>query len=445
MTKPYDETRDVNVTLKEEIWRELGNLYANPWFYRVWIIQEVAMAQEVLVLLNGEPWSWVAFAQASYNALTRGFKFQSAFDPERMLRLERIRAAFKNEGPAPTILQALALGRKSLATLDVDKVYGLRGLSVEEFEVDYEETTESTYLRLAMAITNKGGGIVLLNYVDDHSFRFKKRLPSWVPDWEVRHGARPLIDTSTAINWNASGNSAVYTGLSKHGRHLHVHGFVLDTLDRIGNLFKEEVPLSGVSKRGNSLIKGNSVLTEVWAGFILGIVSRRVTQWRMLAMKHGTMFPTEDARYGAYVSTLTAGNTLSGDAQLSAERRGYELWCKVWTTASQMDFKTTLWAYDQYDAEEITQAAGFMRLHIDAAWGRRLYTTQQHGIIGLCPSLARRGDLLVIIHGGKTPHIIRNLGNGRYRFIGECYAHSFMHGEAEGWNEDRQVEEFILV
>ncbi|KAI1126202.1 heterokaryon incompatibility protein-domain-containing protein [Nemania abortiva] len=445
MAKSYEETRDVIVTLEEEVWRELGDLYANPWFYRVWIIQEVAMAHEILILLNGEPWPWAAFAQASYNALNRGFKFQSAFDPESMLRLERIRAAFRNEGPAPTILQALALGRKSLATLDVDKVYGLRGLSVEEFEVNYEEPTTDTYLRLAKSITDKGGAIIMLNYVDDHSFRFKKRLPSWVPDWEVRHGARPLIDTAASINWKASGDHAVYSGLSARGNHLHVHGFVLDTLDRIGNLFMEEVPLSGVSKLGTLSTGGNSLRAQLHSDFILGIVSRRVTQWRTLALKYGTMFLTEDARYDAYVSTLTAGNTLSGDTQLAAERQGYELWCRVWTTASRMDFKTILSAYDQYSPAEMAQAAGFMRLHIHAAWGRRLYTTRQRGIIGLCPALARRGDLLVIIHGGKTPYIIRNLGNGQFRFIGECYAHGFMHGEATGWNEGWKVEEFVLV
>ncbi|KAJ8130201.1 hypothetical protein O1611_g3431 [Lasiodiplodia mahajangana] len=442
MTKNYDENPDADVTPNEEVWRELGDLYSNPWFYRVWIIQEVAMAQEVLVLLNGESWSWTAFAQASYNALTRGVRFQSVFDPESMLRLERIRGAFKTLGPAPMILQALALGRKSLATLDVDKVYGLLGLSVEGFEVNYEESTTSTYMRLARAVTNRGGAIMLLNYVDDHSFRFKKGLPTWVPDWEVRHGARSLLDTSAAANWNASGDSTVYSGLSADGRRLHVHGFVLDTLDRIGNLFIEEVPLSGASRTGSS---GSSLHAQLRTPFSLGIVARRVAQWRTFAMRHGTMFPTDDARYDAYVSTLTAGNRYTVGSQLVEERRGYELWCKVWTATCQMDFKSILSAYDQFAPEELMQAAGFMQLHIHAAWGRRLYATHRHGIIGLCPSLARRSDLLVIIHGGKTPYIIRNIGNGQFKFIGECYAHAFMHGEAVGWNKDRKVEEFVLV
>ncbi|KAI0198683.1 heterokaryon incompatibility protein-domain-containing protein [Astrocystis sublimbata] len=447
MTKSGEEVQTAIAVYKEESWRELGRLYFDPWLYRVWIIQEIAMAQDVLVLLNGEPWPWDILIQAATVALTQAqaLKFQTIFDPESLLRLETIRAAFISEGPAP-ILQALALGRRSLATLGVDKVYGLLGLSAEGFRVDYEEKTESVYLRLARAVVALGGTMTLLNQVDDHIFRVHHSLPSWVPDWQAHPGVRPLLETSAAAEWNASNDSAVYAGLSAGDGQLHVHGFVLDALDRIGNLFFEDAPLSG-SFRGGC---GAGSQSKTRADYRLGQVFGRVTQWRALAMRHGTMFATEEARYNAYVATLTAGNVLpQGDSQHQqgvAETRGYELWCKVWTLTSQINFDLDriVSAYGTFSADEMTQAAGFMRLHIQAAWMRRLYTTHQ-GMIGLCPSSARRGDLLVIIHGGKTPYIIRKRKDGHFRFVGECYAHGFMHGEARAWKTgDLKVEEFIL-
>jgi hypothetical protein len=51
------------------------------------------------------------------------------------------------------------------------------------------------------------------------------------------------------------------------------------------------------------------------------------------------------------------------------------------------------------------------------------------GILGLTPPRVEVGDILMIPLGGRVPIILRPCGD-KYTFIGECYLHGFMDGEA---------------
>lgn len=239
---PFDED--------ESTWKELGVLYDNPWFYRIWIIQEVAVVKSVVIMLNNaEIWEWDMFAEASKVALHRCKAWQAVFDPNSFVWLDVIRAEYLTGGPCSTLCRTLSYGRRAPATLDVDKIYAMLGLSEETFKVDYEESAVETYIRLAAYFMAHSLGIDLLDHVEDHAFRLRSELPSWIPDWEVRQGAQILKSLPHCGQWNASVDADVYARLRAKGRHLHVRGFVVDTLDHIGDLFIEQVPISGTPRK----------------------------------------------------------------------------------------------------------------------------------------------------------------------------------------------------
>jgi hypothetical protein len=71
----------------------------------------------------------------------------------------------------------------------------------------------------------------------------------------------------------------------------------------------------------------------------------------------------------------------------------------------------------------------------------RSFFTTQSGRMGLCPRQTRPGDLVVVLYGGNAPYILRSLpgsnsSSGRvdrmpfFEFVGECYVHGIMDGEA---------------
>jgi hypothetical protein len=72
---------------------------------------------------------------------------------------------------------------------------------------------------------------------------------------------------------------------------------------------------------------------------------------------------------------------------------------------------------------------------------RRLFRTQ-NGYLGLGPMPAKIGDSVCILKGGRVPYVIRKVSeeSSYFNFIGDCYVHGIMHGEAEklgsfAWSE----------
>jgi len=71
--------------------------------------------------------------------------------------------------------------------------------------------------------------------------------------------------------------------------------------------------------------------------------------------------------------------------------------------------------------------------------------TTEKGYVGNALELTRRGDIVCILFGCKMPVILRPKGR-HFIFIGECYIHGLMFGEAIDGLRDGKffVEEFDL-
>lgn len=62
---------------------------------------------------------------------------------------------------------------------------------------------------------------------------------------------------------------------------------------------------------------------------------------------------------------------------------------------------------------------------------RYLWLTHRWGRLGLGPRQTRAGDQVWLLSGGCTPFVLRPIhGNESFQFVGECYVHGWMHGEA---------------
>jgi hypothetical protein len=72
---------------------------------------------------------------------------------------------------------------------------------------------------------------------------------------------------------------------------------------------------------------------------------------------------------------------------------------------------------------------------------RRPFMSEQ-GYVGLAPSHAEPGDVIIIIYGAIVPFIVRRLSNGQSQFVGEAYVHGIMDGEYIEKNPSNET--FIL-
>lgn len=62
-------------------------------------------------------------------------------------------------------------------------------------------------------------------------------------------------------------------------------------------------------------------------------------------------------------------------------------------------------------------------------FGRRLFRTSR-GFIGLGPAACSLDDDVCVLFGGQVLYVLKEQSDTKYEFIGECYLHGMMDGQA---------------
>ncbi len=83
-------------------------------------------------------------------------------------------------------------------------------------------------------------------------------------------------------------------------------------------------------------------------------------------------------------------------------------------------------------------------LDLGTRWRRLAITSSGH--LGALPYAARVGDMICVLFGCSVPVVLRKRDGGPYEFVGECYLHGFMDGEAIVMLDEgkREVQHFEL-
>jgi hypothetical protein len=66
------------------------------------------------------------------------------------------------------------------------------------------------------------------------------------------------------------------------------------------------------------------------------------------------------------------------------------------------------------------------------------------GYMGLVPSRARVGDQLCVLFGGQVSYMLRKRKDSSYEYVGECYIHGLMDGEALDLLSDPYADSIML-
>jgi len=73
----------------------------------------------------------------------------------------------------------------------------------------------------------------------------------------------------------------------------------------------------------------------------------------------------------------------------------------------------------------------FLKRVRDVTWNRKFFSTMIEDRLGLAPRKAREGDIVCIFYGCSVPVLLRKIRKREeYEFVGECYLHGMMDGEA---------------
>ena len=179
------------------------HLSQNPFWTRVWIIQEISRARKVDVMCGRTSQSWIdviktasskkAKSKPANPSLQNGIPF---IDEETLLSdiiepLNRFRSRELNDGfgnKRLTLLQALVETRHSMATDPRDKIYALLGITSDGPSViamsNYIEKVPTVYSQSAQRII-VGQQQVSAILLASRARQTEPGTPSWMPNWSA--------------------------------------------------------------------------------------------------------------------------------------------------------------------------------------------------------------------------------------------------------------------
>lgn len=466
--------------LDDTVWKALVAFLCRPWFLRVWIIQEVVLARDIrffcgdwelrwglladlaetfdLVIANNHHLVWTHdFQNAQHAAMSLGlvlafhltrsavasrleflrrdiesippttsqkkhieslaqdlivkreFVVQSCRVHRKLyLTIERSILAFDEIKPSLTpILKLLGIFPRNSATKPQDRLYALIGLAadinLEEFPPDYDETEAQTNARFGRKLVEKGQGMDLLFHATKMSTELRNlATPSWVPVWTPRRSMRDhWLKLGWAYHQYSGGfdgrvNSTSYVSLADGAPDvLKVTGFCVDRLETVVKLYDDltEYKVSTFPEASNKFFQRTEEVIN--RDFYITGETWPETLCRTLIADH----------------TNEIGNSFSEALQQYMESRSF------FARPPQ----------DRHGKSMNSWARAWFDLMPDYALCK-----MTKGYVGLVPQATNPTDEVFMLRGSDLPFVLRPMPllSGLYRFVGGCYVHGLMKGEA---------------
>jgi hypothetical protein len=430
----------------------LNDLLARKYWYRIWVVQEIAVSSEIVIFCGERSFSWDALLftaylldqQVEYRELIQDHRPRKKYVQgiqsgiQRIMSIQSVRNDFQGSSPdgkRDSLLFLLSNHRATEATEPKDKYIALAGLVAEfpqaglRFYDKYvslkDVYTFACYHLAYQSISSRQ--IKSLDFLDcagGHSIN--SEWPSWVPDWSILGGrATPLLYWQFAAKLNE--NTVLYNvagkvdptndptfnfGQASGKAELQAKGFVFDTVESVS--FSTKPPMENLKKKGTDP-----------QTYLTGQLSDVLWKTCVLDRSHtGQKAPPDWANlfYQHLLPQSESSNTLSLLSQWYNQNKGFTI-CgrKIGDIVQEQQNSTERVAYAE------TTLTQFKTAFVNAVGYRKLATTAK-GYLCLVPQNAEVGDSIVILLDCNVPVVLRPRGS-EYSFLGTCYVHGIMHGE----------------
>jgi len=373
--------------------KAIYDFLSRPWFGRLWIWQEVRLANPKAILLCGsDSILYHAFRKSVCCVYLKQKNTASLGKLEVKFR-ERLVLVFLlcAQGIELPFQQLVRCTDRCLCTDPRDRVYALlnliqkseRGIGIKP---DYQSTCAEIYQDVVLRLIEYTKQLDILR-----SCEMKPKtlsLPSWVADWST-----PNI-SKLAMQGNASGASTAIVQYLGNGvlRLVGVHAATVNNV--------KQLPL------GDSYDEHQETLRTVPNTEILE--EDYISGGKMLEAYTRT-FCTDIFAEGSVPPPL-------GHPSLAISK----IYLKAVSTSPEKE------------AAEARSMPGALEYY-DASWkcskGRSFFVTEQ-GYMGFGPKMSMEGDQVCVFPGCSIPLLLRPVAQGQYEIVGECFVLGLMMGEA---------------
>jgi len=405
----------------------LVQFFRRDYFWRIWVVQEVACATNATVYYGSESMPWSGLVEicdklSDARAFLRGVIYHdkpaSLFSlmtgGPKNLSLSRRANLPSSEANAPSLVDLLSMHMSKGSTLQHDKVYGMVGISADRDsfgKIDYSRSVRETYIHTAQHIISTTGSlnVICIQQNDDNIHG----LPSWVTDWERRN----LFPTHRVVSlryrvpeFAAAGSSQSDVSCAHNGTVLIAAGFVIDTIATVSDSLYVYGPESDV-------LPTLEKFHNWWNVFIdnVGSTSEDIEVFQRTFVG------------GAWAPRYSEGEFKEDETQRLALFFG--LLQRLLPHLAESSLKPPPIAPDPVDDETLEKreramvSAAALRMH-----AKRIVISERK-LGGLAPKLAEVGDKIAVLLGCDFPVVLREV-DGKCELIGEVYVDSIMNGEA---------------
>ena len=387
----------------------LNSLFNRPWWTRLWVIQEFAVAKADPLIDCGGKWIRSDCLYEFLNEVDTLFGYhRTRRIYERDFEAVRNLIAFRQ-----TLSKGLPLGlvevlsqtrRTSSATRIHDLVYALLGLVDADYgagiAVDYLRPVEQLFTQTTAQCIVVNGNLDVL--YGAHA-RGSLNLPSWVPDWSVDR-LLPISLNNHEGNQRASGEIKTSAQFSQDGRILMVDGVKIDTI-----LQADQEQFDSNVHRGASRIEE--------------FVSKLAEMMHFANKRHanlGEVMPSE----GVFAELA---NTFCYSKSFVPVMEDYEERIQEFVLEhlhALLHFSRRSYRSEKGLRQEFDMAVWY------TVYGRHLFVTQ-NGLLGIATGSAEAGDILAVLFGGSMPFILRKIEHSekRYKLVGYAIVHGMREGQ----------------
>jgi hypothetical protein len=404
-------------------WEALSRLLAHPWFSRVWIIQEIAVAQDVFVtygggLLNWDIISWalIIFSRPEMASMLSTSTEEMRIGIPRSLIAGIIVSIVRhrtqiNEGLR--LRDGVMMCSKCEATDPRDKILALFGLITDELNpyewINYKISTEGLYLKVALYfLSEPENPLQILSYAGiGYDRNAKLDLPSWIPDWSCIPKASSFVGGIQVFPYRGCGvNTLNARSFSVSGNHLTIQAKQIDTIAYLapeGKIFHNSL--------SNEELENIYQFRFTWLQTCLDLTNKHCP----------------DPYYNGQPITEAFWRCLVGDRTVEGRPapQEYADWYEAFETVclrppgeeKSFDFIADLLARShKYEAPCAASLLG------------RRFCISANGFMGLAPPGTKSGDEVWVSEGVETLLLVRGKA-GVKSLVGESFMMGCMDGE----------------
>jgi hypothetical protein len=424
-------------------WAALSKLLNQPYWTRVWIIQEIANAKKLRVMCGDREISWddLAFMVLSFSdeqtdpfldipelLYMNGKSDLSSLIQIGLIVISREQVQSKADS---SIRDVLPLTISFNATDPRDHFFAIQGIvegAIDQHLLpDYSQKTEEIFIKVACHFVAQDDPLWIFAYAGVGSNRNYTQLPSWVPDWSQKAytaSAEPMSDEIAVWLTDNAQPSSLCADQSK----LRTQATFVDRVSRVTPIPDAENlqgllegdlsdPISRAETSRENWSKLRAMVAQAVPDPYVNGEPRTDALWRTLV---GYKDNTARARelFAVFDEDISSRTKLR--ERIAEKLAAVSSFRDFWKAAKAIvPILREFYALAIMNLAHISPALG------SRCTGRRLAVTDR-GYIALVSRGTKPLDEIFLIPRARTPLVLRSsptLASNCYQLVGDCYVH----------------------